>query len=762
MISKELSATLGLSVREAKKRRHEYVCLEHLLFAILHDNTGVEIIENCGGNIQNLKDNLNYFFEDQLESIPLGCEYVLQQTVSFQRVIQRALNHARSAEKQEIFVGDILAALFQEKDSYAIFFLKSEGITRFDILNYISHNVSKSSDVNKDDEIENKGKRDKKKKTDDLLSLFTEDLIKKAASGKIDPLIGREPELERTIQVLCRRRKNNPVFVGDPGVGKTALAEGLAVRIYEGLVPVMLENVRIFSLDLGGLLAGTKFRGDFEQRLKGVIASIKRKKNAILFIDEIHSIVGAGATSSGSMDASNILKPVLSTGELRCIGSTTYEEYKNHFEKDRALSRRFEKIEVPEPSVDETFQILKGLKSVYEEHHGYTFTDQALKAAAQLSAKHINDRYLPDKAIDVIDEAGAFIKISGSSHRKRINPSDIEKIVAKMAKIPAENISASDKIKLETLEDRMKKVVFGQDIAIRSLVTSIKRSRAGLKTPGKPTGSFLFTGPTGVGKTEVSKQVAFLLGVEFIRFDMSEYMEKHAVARLIGAPPGYIGFDQGGLLTDSIRKHPYSVLLFDEIEKAHPDLFNILLQILDYATLTDNNGKKADFRNVIIIMTSNAGAREISAPKIGFGKSDYDVEDRGKKAIEQFFSPEFRNRLDDIISFNSLTVNIMKKVVDKLITEFNIQLAAKKVFITISPDAKTWLAKKGYDPRYGARPLARLIQTEIKDILSDEILFGRLEKGGKVFVDIENDALSFNFSETLHISRQKAPISEFA
>ena len=578
------------------------------------------------------------------------------------------------------------------------------------------------------------------------MELFTADLIKMAADGKLDPLIGRKSEMERTMQVLCRRRKNNPVYVGDPGVGKTAMAEGLAQQIQKGEVPDLLKDVEIFALDLGGMLAGTKFRGDFEQRLKGVIAELKKKPKAILFIDEIHTIVGAGATSSGSMDASNILKPVLTSGEIRCIGSSTFEEYKNHFEKDRALSRRFEKIEIFEPPVGETVKILKGLRSRYEEHHGIVYTDSALKAAVELSAKFINDRYLPDKAIDVIDEAGAFVRLSGAATRTKINPADIEKIVAKMARIPTQSVSTTDRSKLENLEDGLKKVVFGQDDAIKALVTSIKRSRAGLGTPQRPVGCFLFTGPTGVGKTEVARQVAMILGVEFMRYDMSEYMEKHTVARLIGAPPGYIGFDQGGLLTDGIRKHPHSVLLMDEIEKAHPDLFNILLQVMDHATLTDNNGKKADFRNVILMMTSNAGTREMSQQTIGFGDVRKDTVSKGMKAIERIFSPEFRNRLDEIITFNSLNLEIMEMVVDKFMAELNGQLAVKKVALTISPAVRTWLAKKGYDPQYGARPLTRVIQAEIKDQLSDEILFGKIQKGGLVHVDLADDKLTFNYS----------------
>ncbi|MBW2642035.1 MAG: ATP-dependent Clp protease ATP-binding subunit ClpA, partial [Deltaproteobacteria bacterium] len=727
MISKELSETLGFAVREARKRRHEYVCIEHLLFAILYDKNGIEIVENCGGNIDNLRNALELFFSQRMVSVPEENEYVLQQTVGFQRVLQRAINHVRSAEKQEVAVSDILASIFQEKDSHAEYFLNSEGITRLNVLNYISHDVSRLPYKDESDRLVKTGRKEKKRKTDPLEE-FTIDLVKSASRGKLDPLIGRKLEMERTIQVLCRRRKNNPVFVGDPGVGKTAMAEGLALKINDGSIPDLLKGVRIYSLDLGGLLAGTKFRGDFEQRLKGVLAALKKKKDAILFVDEIHTIVGAGATSRGSMDASNILKPVLATGDLRCIGSTTYEDYKNYFEKDRALSRRFEKIEILEPPIKETVQILKGLRSRYEEYHGIIYTDQALKVAVELSAKYINDRYLPDKAIDVIDEAGAFIRLSGSSIRKKIHPKDIEKIVAKMARIPTISVSTPDKIKLETLGEKLKQVVFGQDDAIKSLVTSIKRSRAGLAAPERPIGSFLFAGPTGVGKTEVALQVSKVLGVQFLRYDMSEYMEKHAVARLIGAPPGYIGFDQGGLLTDGIRKHPHSVLLFDEIEKAHMDMFNILLQVLDHATLTDNNGKKADFRNVIIMMTSNAGTREMSSQTIGFGDNQYDTEDKGRKAIEKFFSPEFRNRLDGIIHFNALNEEIMKKVVDKFMKELKEQLAIKKVSIDLSSGARTWLAKNGHDPRYGARPLTRLIQTEIKDVLSDEILFGRLEK----------------------------------
>jgi ATP-dependent Clp protease ATP-binding subunit ClpA len=742
MISKQLNQALGFALREARHRRHEYVSVEHLLFAILHDSYGVEIIEACGGNVNRLVESLEMFFQEHIRSVSLQDAYTIRQTVGFQRVIQRAVEHVKSAEKSEVDVSDILASIFLEKDSYAAYFLSEAGITRLAVLSYISHEAPRPPFT--DRPVEGEGA---KTKTTDPLALFTVNLNEKAASGKIDPLIHREAEIERTIQVLCRRRKNNPIYVGDPGVGKTAMAEGLALKIFEGGVPEPIRGVTIYALDMGGLLAGTKFRGEFEQRLKGVIDALKKRKNPILFIDEIHTVVGAGATSGGSLDASNILKPALASGEFRCIGSTTYEEYKNHFQKDRALARRFEKIEIHEPSVPETVLILKGLKSQYESHHGIQYTDAALKAAAELSAKHINDRYLPDKAIDVIDEAGAYVRLCGQPSRKRIHPSDIEKIVAKMARIPAMRVSSSDKQRLETLDSGLKQVVFGQDSAIEAIVTAIKRSRAGLSAPNRPVGSFLFTGPTGVGKTEVARQVAQLLGIHFSRYDMSEYMEKHAVARLIGAPPGYIGFDQGGMLTDDIRKHPHCVLLFDEIEKAHPDLFNILLQVLDYATLTDNNGKKADFRNVIIIMTSNAGSREMAAASIGFGIPTASAEDKSKKAVENAFSPEFRNRLDAIVHFSSLTRPIMEQIVDKFIAELNGQLAAKRVELVLSPEARTWLATQGHDAQYGARPLSRLIQTRIKDVLSDAILFGKLQNGGRVTLKIQDDAPVFEYAE---------------
>jgi ATP-dependent Clp protease ATP-binding subunit ClpA len=745
MISKGLSIVLSQAVKEARKRRHEYVCVEHMLYAISHDSAGIEIIESCGGSVEALQSELENFFNEKLEKVPDDHEYILQQTIRFQRVIQRAVNHARSAEKESVFVGDILASILEERKSHAAYFMAAQGITRLDVLNVISHGTANEMFKEGSDTGITTGKKQKKKEADPL-DVYAIDLVERSLCGKLDPLIGRQSEMDRIVQVLCRRRKNNPVFVGEPGVGKTAMAEGLAQRIAEGQIPDLLEGARIYSLDLGALLAGTKYRGDFEQRLKAVIAELQKRENAILFIDEIHTIVGAGATSSGSMDASNILKPALATGELRCIGSTTYEEFKNFFEKDRAFSRRFEKIEIAEPSIDDTVKILKGLKSYYEKHHIIKYTDASLKAAAKLSAKYINERYLPDKAIDVMDEAGVLLRLAGGGRRKMVQPTDIEKVVAKISRVPAHRVNSTDKTSLATLEDRLSKKIFGQQSAINSLVTAIKRSRAGLGAPQRPIGSFLFTGPTGVGKTEVARQMAENLGVKFLRFDMSEYMEKHSVARLIGAPPGYIGFDQGGLLTDQIRKNPYAVLLLDEIEKAHIDMYNILLQVMDHAALTDNNGKVADFRNVILIMTSNAGAREMASNTIGFAKAGgEDTGSKGKKAIENFFSPEFRNRLDDIINFRPLSLEIMEKIVDKFMDELAPQLEAKKVSVRLSANARRWLAQKGHDPHFGARPLDRLIQKEIKDVLTDEILFGKLTKGGDVFVKLKDDKLLFAF-----------------
>jgi len=748
MISKELEMVFAAAVREARIRRHELLTIEHILYALLDDEMGSRILRSCSSNILELKKKLDAFFSEHLEVLPEGRNKKIIQTVSFQRMLQRALLHAQSAEKKEVDAGDILASMLEEENSYAVYFLKSQGVSRLDILNYISHGLPKTGE----DEWpltseENEGEPEAKQKPSSNLQRFTVALTEKAKLGQIDPLIGREAELERTIQVLGRRLKNNPIFVGDPGVGKTAIIEGLALKIFRGELPEAFLNTEIFALDMGSLLAGTKFRGDFEARLKGVISELQNLPSAILAIDEIHTVVGAGSTTGSSMDASNILKPIVASGKLRCIGTTTYEEYKNYFEKDRALSRRFQKIEIAEPSVSETIEILKGLKTYYETHHHVTYTPGAIKAAAELAAKHINDRYLPDKAIDVIDEAGAIIKVSPAyKHRKNITTADIEKVVARIAKVPLRSVSSSDKLHIQNLEKELKEKVFGQDEAIHNLVKAIKRSRAGLRTPDKPIGSFLFIGPTGVGKTEVAKQMATVLGVNFLRFDMSEYMEKHTVARLIGAPPGYIGFDQGGLLTDAIRKNPYSVLLLDEIEKAHIDIFNILLQIMDHATLTDNNGKKADFRHVILMMTSNAGAREMAASSIGFdGIKSEDKSDKGLKAVEKLFSPEFRNRLDGIINFHSLSHEIMEKIVDKFMAELNEQLVFKKVKVRLSPEARIWLARSGYDPTYGARPLARLMQKEIKDPLAEEILFGKLSGGGNVFIDYNNQSNLLSF-----------------
>ena len=746
MISKELEGTLKTALKEAQGRRHEYLCLEHLLYALLQDKDASRAIINCGGDIERLRKSLEEFFNGELETLPAGFDQEPQQTLSFHRVLQRAVIHAQSAERKEINGGNLLIAMFRESDSYAVYLLEEQGITRFDVVNYVSHGISKistgedwpQSEQEHDDE-EKPAQRVKP------LQAFTVNLVNKAGQGSIDPLIGRDDEIERTIHVLCRRRKNNPIYVGDPGVGKTALAEGLALKIHRGEVPDTLKDAVIYALDMGALLAGTKFRGDFEARLKGVLAGLSKQPNSILFIDEIHTVVGAGATSGGSMDASNILKPALASGELKCIGSTTYHDYKSYFERDRALARRFQKIEISEPSVDEAYKILQGLKPHYEKHHGVHYSTTALHAAVELSAKHINDRRLPDKAIDVIDEVGAAVKILPSEKRKKIiGPKDIEKIVAKIAKIPPRSVSTSDREQLQNLERDLKLTVFGQDAAVEILASTIKLSRSGLGHPEKPIGCFLFSGPTGVGKTEMAKQLAHTMGIEFIRFDMSEYMEKHTVSRLIGAPPGYVGFDQGGLLTDAINKSPYAVLLLDEIEKAHPDLFNILLQVMDHATLTDNNGRKADFRNVILIMTTNAGAREMSGAPLGFGAQSN--VGKGKEAIEKMFSPEFRNRLDAMITFNSLSMEVIEKVVDKFIMELDEQLNEKKVFLHLTAKARRWFAERGYDPTFGARPMARLIQNEIKRVLADDILFGKLQNGGKVTVDENEGKLTFEYS----------------
>lgn len=742
-ISRDLESALGLAVNEARLRRHELVCVEHLLWALLEDKDVAEIVRHCGGDVGSLRTQLDGFLKEQLETLPATSEVAPQHTLAFQRVIQRAAAHVQSAGRDEIQGRDVLVAIFRESDSFAAYCLQQSGITRYDAVRFISHGVSKigeepaaeHGEVLDGDEAPHTQRRDP-------LADYTTDLVARAAEGKIDPLIGRANELARTARVLCRRRKNNPVFVGEPGVGKTALAEGLALQIHQGKVPAALKDAKIYALDMGALLAGTRFRGDFEQRLKGVIGALKKQPGAILFIDEIHTVVGAGSASGGSLDASNILKPALASGELRCIGATTFHDYKNYFERDRALVRRFQKIEILEPSADEAHEILKGLKRQYEEHHQVTYTPAALRAAVDLSARYINERQLPDKALDVIDEAGATLQMDLDAIEKKVRVKDIEAIVATMAKIPPRSVSVSDRDRLETLDRDLKLTVFGQDDAIAALASAIKLARAGLGHPEKPVGCFLFSGPTGVGKTEVAKQLASALGIEFLRFDMSEYMEAHTVSRLIGAPPGYVGFDQGGLLTDAIRKTPHAVLLLDEIEKAHPNLFNILLQVMDHATLTDNNGRKADFRSVILIMTTNAGAHEMAAEAIGFGGRSN--EHQGSKVIEKLFSPEFRNRLDAMIAFASLPPEIIEQVVDKFILELDAQLNDKKVFLQISPAARRYLAEKGYDKAFGARPMARLIQTEIKRVLADEILFGKLRDGGRVMIEHGADGLRFD------------------
>lgn len=749
MISKDLETALTSALGEARRRRHEYLCAEHILYALLDDEQGRSILVNCGADIDRLRGHLDGFLENDVERMPEGHDLVVQQTVGFERLMQRALTHVHYSGKSEVEAGDILAAIFEEDGSHAAYYLESEGVARLDVLNYISHGVSKAvpGDDRADWRTEGEGEEEdaKRQAKRDPLEAYTVSLSELAARGKIDPLIGRELELRRAVRVLCRRRKNNPVFVGEPGVGKTAIVEGMALKVHEGQVPKVLLGVEILRLDLAALLAGTQFRGDMEARVKAVVNALLERDNVILFIDEIHTVVGAGSTRGSDVDVSSILKPVLASGDLRCIGATTYEEYKNGFDKDRALSRRFQKIDIVEPTVEETVQILRGLRSRYEEHHGIHYTDSALRAAADLASKHINDRFLPDKAIDVIDEAGAQVRISSQSQRKTIRPLDIEKIVAEMARIPTRTVSTDDKERLESLEDDIKSVIFGQDEAVHKIATSIKRSRAGLGDPDRPVGSFLFTGPTGVGKTELAKQLASVLGVQFIRFDMSEYMEPHAVSRLIGSPPGYVGFDQGGLLTEEIRKHPHCVLLLDEMEKAHPDIYNILLQVMDHATLTDNAGKQADFRNVVLVMTSNAGARSLESNVIGFASAQDAARGKSIKAIEKAFSPEFRNRLDAIVAFDALPMEVVLKIVDKFVRQLQVKLDDRKVGVKVTGPARQWLADRGYEPKLGARPLGRLMQREIEDRLSDEVLFGQLSKGGEVVIDVQGESLAFTF-----------------
>ncbi len=744
-LSRALEASLGLAVREARRRRHEFLTLEHVLWALLHDEAVAEVIRACGGNVPELVAELETHLDEQLDALPPGDDRPPQQTLSFQRVLQRAAAHVQSAGREEIDGRNLLAAIFREPDSHAAFLLSQQGISRLDVITYLSHGVARLPAAPEPQTNGDGGDDDDAAPARDPLASFTINLVERAAAGKIDPLIGRERELERTVHVLCRRRKNNPVFVGDPGVGKTAIVEGLALRIHQREVPRGLKEAQIFALDMGALIAGTKFRGEFEARLKAVLAALKQKPGAILFIDEIHTVVGAGATHGGSMDASNLLKPALAGGDLRCIGATTFQDFKQHFERDRALARRFQKIELTEPSVEETVEILRGVKGQYEEHHRVSYTDEALSAAAELSAKHVHDRFLPDKAIDVIDEAGAAAQVEPESETpKTIATDEIEHIVATMARIPPRQVSTSDRERLETLDRDLKLLVFGQDGAVAKVVSAIRLARAGLGTPDKPVGSFLFEGPTGVGKTELAKQLAAALGVEFLRFDMSEYMEKHTVSRLIGAPPGYVGFDQGGLLTDAIRRTPHAVLLLDEIEKAHPDLFNILLQVMDHATLTDATGRKADFRHVVLIMTTNAGAQEMAASAIGFG--DVSNAEKGQRALERLFSPEFRNRLDAVVHFAALEADAVERVVDKFMTQLDAQLTEKRVTIELTPAARRWLAERGYDKTFGARPMARLIQEHVKRPLADEMLFGRLRDGGRVEIDAGEDGLRFVFA----------------
>ncbi len=733
-VSKELQQTLQNAVGEARRRRHEYVTLEHLLHAMTKDKVASEVLLACGADLKALERELEEYLDRTLES--LSSSQDPEQTAAFQRVLQRAAWHVQGSGRTELNAGDVLVAITRERGSHAVYLLEKQGVRRLDILQYISHGIGKEGDG--DEPQDDQGEEGAPRPVRDPFKTFTVNLVERAAQGLIDPLIGRDSEVERMIQVLCRRRKNNPVLVGDPGVGKTAIVEGLALRIHDKKVPAILEKAAIYSLDMGALLAGTKFRGEFEQRLKGVIQGVKKTPHAILFIDEIHTIVGAGATTGSSMDASNLLKPGLASGELRCIGSTTFQDYKQTFERDHALARRFQKIEIHEPTVEDTVKILRGLKKVYEEHHGVVFTPRALRAAAELSAKHINDRQLPDKAIDVLDEAGARDRMrSDNDRRHRVNSRDVERVVAKIAKIPERTVSADDQAALKNLQPELRKVIYGQDAAIDAIASSIKLSRSGLGSPERPIGNFLFSGPTGVGKTELAKQLARILGVEFLRFDMTEYQEKHTVSRLIGAPPGYVGFDQGGLLTDAIRKTPYAVLLLDEIEKAHPDVYNLLLQVMDHATLTDNNGRKADFRHVILIMTTNAGAQELSARRVGFG-SDLSEPGNARNAIERTFSPEFRNRLDAWVSFDSLPAEVILKVVDKLVKELEVQLAEKKVRIELTPEGRGWLAERGFDRKMGARPMSRLIQNELKKPLAEKILFGELHEGGSVRIEVED------------------------
>src|SRR5687767_13410263 len=738
MIAQELEVSLHMAFVEARQKRHEFITVEHLLLALLDNPTAAEVLRACGANMDELRKNLTQHITEQTPRIAADREVDTQPTLGFQRVIQRAILHVQSSGKKEVTGANVLVAIFGEKDSHAVYFLQQQGIARLDVVNYISHGITKTPQAHQGKSADQDAEQESQTETSNSpLDNYTQNLNALAISGKIDPLIGRERELERVIQTLCRRRKNNPLLVGEAGVGKTAIAEGLARRIIEGSVPEILSRCQVYALDMGALLAGTKYRGDFEQRLKAVLKQLTDNPNAILFIDEIHTLIGAGAASGGTLDASNLLKPALSSGALKCIGATTYTEFRGIFEKDHALSRRFQKIDVIEPSVDETVEILKGLKSRFEAHHSVKYTANALTTAAELSARYINDRHLPDKAIDVIDEAGALQRILPKSKQKKvIGKPEIEEIVSKIARVPARNVSNDDRSALKNLDRDLKATVFGQDKAIDALAAAIKMARSGLGNPQKPVGSFLFSGPTGVGKTEVARQLAFIMGVELIRFDMSEYMERHAVSRLIGAPPGYVGFDQGGLLTEAVTKTPYSVLLLDEIEKAHPDIFNILLQVMDHGTLTDNNGRKADFRNVVLIMTTNAGAEGLSKNSMGFTQTKLAGDEMGE--IKRMFTPEFRNRLDAVVSFAALDEQIILRVVDKFLMQLESQLSEKKVEALFTEELKKYLAKHGFDPMMGARPMARLIQDTIRRALADELLFGKLANGGKVTIDVDD------------------------
>jgi ATP-dependent Clp protease ATP-binding subunit ClpA len=757
MFSTSVEVVLHIAFREAVSRRHAYLTLEHLLYALAHDPDGERILAACGADLHLLRRNVSDSLDESVEALPRGQEREPEQTSAFRRALQAAVLHVQSAQRQEAQVGDLLAAILQQPQTRAAALLAEQGITRLDVLEYLAHGITKTP-ITSDDHLTREPSESRdgmagsgdpgSSLARDPLSAYCINLTARARHGLLDPLIGRAEELQRTIEVLCRRRKNNPVFVGDAGVGKTAMAEGLAVRLLSEDVQDTLKDAEIFALDTGALLAGSRFRGDFEERFKAVVKSLSAKPKAILFIDEIHATVGAGAVTGGTMDLATLLKPLLTAGDLRVIGSTTFEEFK-HIEKDRALARRLQKIAIDEPSIEETVRILAGLRSRYEAHHHVKYTDAALDASAKLAARHLRDYRLPDSAIDLIDEAGAVTRLKGGplsaeTAELTVDAADIEPIVARMARIPARQASASDRERLRTLEESLERVVFGQHEAVRLVAQAIKRSRAGLALPERPAGCFLFSGPTGVGKTELAKQLALLLGNEFIRFDMSEYMEKHAVARLIGAPPGYVGFEQGGQLVDAVRTHPYSVILLDEIEKAHEDIYNILLQVMDHATLTDNSGRKADFRNTVLILTSNAGSRELSATSIGF--SDGETGTKAKTAVERVFSPEFRNRLDAIVTFKSLTPEAMETIVEKFIMQLESQLKDRKVAITLTPDARAWLARKGYDPKMGARPLTRMIQREVRDPLTDQILFGKLENGGTVTIGTADNQLTFEYN----------------